>query len=236
MWDDHRVLNRIALALYTLASALVLYAALVLVLRSAMFPLREVRVTAPVHHTTREQLDAIVAHELRGNFFTLDLDSARAAVSKLPWVRNVRLRRAWPDVLEVAIEEHVPLARWGDVALVNTHGELFEAASARRLPLFTGPEGTQAEVRERYAAFRAALTAIGREPVEVNLSSRRAWQIKLDDGNLLELGRADPLPRLERFVAAYPRLAAQLPLQARRIDLRYANGFAVRVPGLRWKA
>jgi cell division protein FtsQ len=234
MWNDHRLLNRIAATLCTLAALVLLYAAIVLVLRSALFPLREVRVTAPVQHTTREQLDAIVTRELRGNFFTLDLDSARAALGKLPWVRNARLRRVWPHTLEVAIEEHVALARWGDVALVNTHGELFEAASAGRLPLFSGPEGTQAEIRERYAAFRAALAAIGREPVEVNLSNRRAWQIKLDDGNVLELGRADPLPRLVRFVEMYPRIAAQLPLQARRIDLRYANGFAVRVPGLRW--
>jgi cell division protein FtsQ len=49
------------------------------------------------------------------------------------------LRRRWPDKLEVVIEEHQALARWGNVALVNTHGELFYAATNKELPVFLGP-------------------------------------------------------------------------------------------------
>lgn len=233
MWDDHRLLDRIVALLHACALLVALYGGLALALHSPLFPLREVRVTTPLESTTREQLDAIVAREVRGNFFTLDLDAARAALERLPWVRNAHLRRAWPDALEVAIEEHVPLARWADTGLVNSHGELFEAASAQRLPVFIGPAGTHAEMHRHYEAFRSALAAIGRQPVEVSLSRRRAWQIKLDDGNVLELGRTDPLPRLVRFVEVYPRLAGQLPVRAHRIDLRYPNGFAVRLPGPR---
>jgi cell division septal protein FtsQ len=39
--------------------------------------------------------------------------------------------------------------------------------------------------------------------------------------------------RLARFASVYPRIAPHLP-ERHRIDLRYPNGFAVRVPGLRW--
>jgi cell division protein FtsQ len=234
MWDDHRRLNRIAAALYTLAALGVAYALLMTVIRLPLFALREVTVAGQILHTTHEQLDAVANRQLRGNFFTLDLEAARRSFEKLPWVRNARLRRAWPDRLEVVLEEHEALARWRDVGLVNTYGEVFDAASASRLPVFAGPEGAAGEIALHYVAFRDALAAIGRRPVEVRLSGRRAWQIKLDDGRLLELGRQDVVRRLARFAEVYPRVAEQLRATVYRVDLRYPNGFAVRLPGLRW--
>lgn len=233
MWDDHRLLNGIATVLYAVAGLLIIYAVLMSIIRLPVFALREIAVTEPVRHTTGDQLDAIATHELRGNFFTLDLEAARAAFEKLPWVRKATLRRAWPDRLHVALEEHVALARWQQTALVNTHGEVFEAASAARLPVFVGPDGAAAEMAAQYAAFRDVLGTIGRAPTELRLSGRRAWQVKLDDGGLLELGRQDVVQRLARFVSVYPRIAGQLSRKASRIDLRYPNGFAMRISGLR---
>ena len=64
-------------------------------------------------------------------------------------MRNVSLRRQWPRRLEVTVEEHVPLARWNDAALVNTDGEMFVADWNGELPLFAGPEGRAAEVTLR---------------------------------------------------------------------------------------
>lgn len=234
MWDDHRLLNQIASFLYALGAVCVLYAVLMVVVRLPIFPLREVRVSGQIAHTTREQVDAIVRQQLRGNFFTLDLERTRLVFEKLPWVRKANLRRAWPDRLEVSVEEHVALARWRDIGLVNTYGEVFEAASNARLPVFHGPEGAAVEMADQYRMFRTALAAIGREPVEVRLSDRRAWELRLSDGFLLELGRQDMNARLARYVSGYARAVAQLRPGTYRVDLRYPNGFAVRVPGLRW--
>lgn len=234
MWDDHRRLGRIAGALIAAAVVAIAYAAMAVAIRLPVFNMRHIQIVGPVAHTTREQVQAIAEKDLLGTFFTVDLDAARAAFERLPWVRRATLRRAWPDRLEVSFEEHVPLARWHDFGLVNEQGEVFEAAFGDPLPVLAGPDGSAAEVAQHYARFREALAAIGRKPVEVRLSNRRAWQVVLDDGRLLELGRADVLGRLQRFVEVYPQIAARLPQSGGRIDLRYPNGFAVRIPGLRW--
>jgi len=230
MWDDHLLLDRVAAWLNAVAALALGYALLLLVVRLPAFAVREVAVTTPAPHTTREQVQSLVESELRGNFFTLDLEQARAAFEKLPWVRRASLRRAWPDRLEVELEEHVALARWRDSGLVNTYGELFEAATDQALPVFAGPSGASVEMADHYRKFQAALAPLGRSAIEVRLSERRAWRLKLDDGYTLELGRHDAVVRVARFAAAYPQASAWLPAGVYRVDLRYPNGFAVRMP------
>ncbi len=85
-----------------------------------------------------------------------------------------------------------------------------------------------------YGVFVGLLAPVGRVPVQLRLSERRAWELELDNGAVLELGRQDLAARLGRFTTAYQRTLARLPARAYRIDLRYPNGFALRQPGLRW--
>ena len=233
MWDNHRLLNRVANVLYAVGAVCVLYAVLMVVIRLPIFPLRQVSVSGQISHTTREQVDAIVRQQVRGNFFTLDLERTRLAFEKLPWVRQANLRRAWPDRLEVLVEEHVAVARWRDIGLVNTYGEVFEAASNARLPVFAGPDGAAAEMVEHYRGFRELL---------LTASDGNHWNCVYrivapghcgsSDGYFLELGRQDMNARLARFVAGYEKAVAQLRPGTYRIDLRYPNGFAVRAAGV----
>jgi cell division protein FtsQ len=236
MWDNAAALNRSANLLHGAAALLILYGCIHYVVHLPVFPLREIRVIGDVGHVTNEQIAAVIARELRGNFFTVDLAQAREAFEKLPWVRKVNVRRQWPDRLEVAVEEHQPLARWGSTALLNAHGEVFEAAISSKLPVFFGPEGTAVEVVARYAEFDRLLAPIGRKVALITLSARRAWQLRLDDGMVLQLGRENLEARLAGFVSAYQRTVARLPQTPSHVDLRYSNGFAVRTPGLKWDA
>jgi cell division protein FtsQ len=234
MWDDAAALRMTSNLLFAVAAALMLYGAVHYVVHLPIFPLRDILVTGDVAHVTHEQVEAVVTRELRGNFFTVDLMQARAAFEKLPWVRKVNVRRQWPDRLEFAVEEHRPLARWGSTALVSAQGEVFEAAINTTLPVLQGPEGTAPEVVFRFQAFQLALEPVGKHIVQMTLSARRAWVLKLDDGMVLELGRDNLEARLSGFVSAYERTVARLPRPSNYIDLRYTNGFAVRSPGLTW--
>jgi cell division protein FtsQ len=232
MWDKPGILNGIANALLAAAFIVVAYAAVHYVVRLPAFPLREVRVTTALAHVTRDQVETVVSGELQGNFFTLDLDHARAGFEKLPWVRNANVRRQWPDRIEVALEEHVPLGRWGGAALVNTHGELFTAAYDGTLPSFVGPPGSAKEITIQYGNFQRSLGALGLAPVQVQVSARRAWQVRLASGLVIELGRENVEARLDRFIGVYDRTVAKLQRRINYVDLRYSNGFAVGIPGL----
>ena len=247
MWDNPRLLNTTASFLIGLALLLFAYAGLQLLLRSPLFPLREVVVRGDLKHADRAEI-AGAMDGVGGNFFAIDLAAVRERLEQVGWVRSVDLRRIWPDRIEVALEEHVAFARWAGGGLVNTFGEPFAAQAgddgAQALPLFAGPAGSEGEIARRYRSFAALLAPLGERLERVVLSPRYAWQLRLageQNSRLqLELGRdgAEPVEtRLARFVAAYPESLGRMPRRAAAeqgvVDLRYPNGFAVRVAG--WK-
>lgn len=230
MWDKPRLLNWIASLLYALSVVLMLYALLFIVVHLPTFPIREVKVDGQLAHVNREQIKLIVAKHLKGNFFTLNLEKTRDAFEKLPWARNVSVRRRWPDKLDVVIEEHQALARWGNIALVNTHGELFQAAADAELPVFYGPSNGAQEVTASYGAYSLVMNKANIKIAQVSLSPRRSWEIKTDKGLVIALGREEMQARLAKFARAYQSTISQLNVNVAYADLRYPNGFAVRKP------
>ena len=240
MWDNPDSLNGCANALYALAAAALIYAGVHAAIHSPLLPLRHLTLQGELAHVTREQAEGAAQAGAVGTFFSVDLDAVRRAFEGLPWVRKVEVRRLWPDRILVAIEEHMALARWGSDTptkrLVNTYGEVFEGElpDAVRLPQFAGPAGSAEEITRRYGAFRQTLAPLGFDPRQVLLSPRYAWQIRLSNGLTLELGRdqlKEPvLERLSRFVAFYAQTLGSLNRRLDYVDLRYPNGFALRVP------
>jgi cell division protein FtsQ len=209
------------------------FGALYWLLLPERFPVTRVEVKSGLQKTTVAQIEAVLPRTA-SNFFVADLVEARTAVEKLPWVRRVAVRRVWPDALEISVEEHVALARWGDDRLVNVQGETFSAKSADVLPSFIAPGGTAAEVTRRYRRFNEIFAPLGTGVERVVLTPRHAWQLRLGNGLHLMLGRdADTAEaRLVEFIKAYPSTVARVGRKHEYVDLRYPNGFAVRLPEL----
>lgn len=236
-WDQPALLNLTADVLFVAGIAALAWAAVTAVQRLPFYPLRELVVTTPLTQVSRAQVEHAARDALAGNFFTLDLALVQEAFGKLPWVRKAEVRRRWPDAVELALEEHVAVARWrqadGEPRLVNSHGEVFAASSQEPLPTLAGPEGSSPEVLARYREFEQALLALGRHPAAVALSPREAWQVRLDDGTVLELGRDEakhPLAeRMARFTTHYRAALDKTHLAGGGVvDMRYPNGFALR--------
>jgi cell division protein FtsQ len=242
MWDDARRIDALARGLLALAAVLLAWGGVAWLVRQPAFAFQEVVVRGPLVRASAAHLEAVVRDELAGTFFTMNLEASRAALARVPWVRKVALRRQWPRRLEVEVEEHVPLARWNDAALVNTDGEVFVADYDGELPLFTGPDGRAAEVAGRYREWGSTLVPLGLAIRELDLSPRGGWRLTAGAAGgalAIEMGRDDPAARLARFVAAYPRTIAVLGKSGTTIDhvdLRYRNGFAARVPGFKERA
>ena len=245
MWHKPHILNAIADLLFAVAAAALIAALAVWMVRMPKLPIQQVVIKEELRQVRRAEIEQVLTGMLRGNFFSVNLEAVRVALEQLPWVRRVNVRRQWPARLEVGIEEHKPVARWEEGRgvskneLVNSYGEVFVALLADKqaavLPQMYGPPGTSAELLKRYGEFTEALAPLSLRPVQVNLSPRLAWQIRLADGMVMDLGReqvkAPVTTRLQRFVDFYPTALGSNPQRPAAVDLRYPNGFAMRSRG-----
>ncbi|MDD3528874.1 MAG: cell division protein FtsQ/DivIB [Gallionellaceae bacterium] len=224
MWDDPAALNRLSA---TLLAATLLFA-LWLAGRQAAeawLPVRVVEVHGARHAETRQGIAPLLAGQT-GGLLAADLAALRRGFEALPWVRSAAVRRVWPDRLAVELEEHIPAAAWNDLAVLDTHGEVFPVRPWPGLPRVHAPEGVEKEVAARHSAFARLLAEHGLAIAALRVDARHAWRIELSDGVGVELGRERLDERLQRFVTFYPLLQARVAA-IRRVDMRYPNGFAV---------
>jgi cell division protein FtsQ len=241
MWDDARQMNALAATLATITAIGLAWTAVIWLVRQPTFAFHDVVVANSLERTNPSHLEAVIREELTGTFFTMDLDRAKVALAQVPWVRGVALRRLWPDRLEVTVDEHAPVARWGDNALVNTRGEVFNATWGNELPLFDGPEGRSIDMLSRYQLWSEELRPLALTVQEIKLSARGGWQLKATGAQgplTVLLGREEPDARLSRFVGVHARTLGALGRAGTRVDavdLRYRSGFAARIPAFREK-
>lgn len=229
MWDR---MPKLRLLISVLIYTLMLgggYAGYWLMQRPDFMPVQQVEVSKQLQHVKAVDVLSVVHREMCGNFFTVDIVHLRKMLEQLPWVRRVDIQRSFPDRLTVNVEEFRARARWNQGMLVSPDGEAFWVPDAKTqaLPQLAGPDGTEKLVVEKYAEFNQDLEKIHLQVKQLTLSSRRAWQVRLDNDIVLELGRENMKVRLARFVAAYPEHFAGARNMIKQVDLRYRSGFAV---------
>jgi cell division protein FtsQ len=211
-----------------------------------MFTVRQIRIES-IYDTELKHVNHLTVRDgalarITGNFFSVNLEQVRTAFELVPWVRRASVRREWPDVLVVSLEEHEALGTWGqDGKLLSTKGDVFtvnlaEADEDNILPEFAGPDGSDKEVVARFKELHAWFARLKLEPLELNLSSRYAWTVRLNNGMTVALGREQDQTtmrtRVERLVSVYPQLLRRLQHGVSTIDMRYPNGLALTAPGL----
>ena len=242
MWNDIRTLNTLTRVMLGVLVLALIYAGYRWTARLPFFALTEIQVRAvsgkPLRYVDESTVRSAAVQRLRGNFFSMDLAAARAAFETVPWVQHASVRREWPNKLVVTIDEFVALGTWGEQGrLISVDGVLFtanldEAEQEGKLPALDGPDESAREVAQRMFDLRDWLAPVKLTPRALSLSKRYAWSARLDNGVVVNLGRANDRAalkaRIDRLVSVYPRLASALPGRIESIDMRYPNGLALK--------
>ncbi|KUE79537.1 cell division protein FtsQ/DivIB [Aeromonas schubertii] len=161
------------------------------------------------------------------NFFELDVNAVQARLNALPWVAQVSVRKKWPNKIKVFLTEQTVASRWNGNRFLSKDGVIFKAPDRVKFPLvsLSGPDDQAKRVLEAYYGYQAVLTPKGFRIAKVNLTARHAWELTLEGGIQLFLGRSDELSRLQRFVDVFPDIQPRELIAY--VDLRYDTGLAV---------
>ncbi len=242
---DVRLMNASALVLAAAAGVMVLAAAVAWGLRHPVFGLTRITVLGDVAHNSAATFRANVAPRVTGNFFTADLGGVRKAFMQVPWVRDAVVRREFPNRLRVILQEHKPVAFWGessDTTLVNSFGEVFEAnpgdVDQEGLPRLIGPQEQSAQVLAMYRQLAPLFEAVDLGIERLTLTGRGSWQAETDSGAVIELGRGGPeeiLARAQRFTETITQATSRYGRRNEAVlsaDLRHGDGYAIRLRGV----
>jgi cell division protein FtsQ len=242
---DVKLMNLTATVLFAAFLVLLLAATAWWALRHPLFAIAGIRVQGDVAHNNAVTLRANVAPRLAGNFFTVSLAGAREAFEAVPWVRRAVVRREFPNRLRVRLEEHQAVAMWGadgETRLVNNFGEVFEANAGDvepdELPRLSGPRQQAPQVLAMYAGLKPLFETLDLTVDRLALTARGSWQLELDTGGVVELGRGTPeevTARTQQFLHTLTQVASRYGRRPEALvsaDLRHGDGYAVRLRGV----
>ena len=193
-------------------------------------PIQAITVDGPFQRVTALQIEEAIGDQLHQGFLSANLKLIQRKINALTWIDGTSVTRRWPGTLEIHVTEQVPAAVWGERGLLNTRGELF-VRDARHvpaeLPRLSGPDGRSADVASRYLKLRDELIPVGLDLRRVHLDARGAWDVTLQNGVNVRLGRRDVDSRIDLFVDVVANLVASREADIEFVDMRYSNGFTI---------
>lgn len=195
------------------------------------FAVSDIRVSG---NRETSEIDVLGQLDLSGftSLMGLDAEKVRGDVEMLPWVRSARVRKVYPDALDINIVERDPFAIW-------QHGEALSVVQAdgrviaplrnghnAKLPLVIGsgaPEHAAAFI-DTVAQF-PALSAHASAYIFV---ARRRWDIRLDNGVTIKLPEKGASQALAEIVSL-DREQALLSRGVVAVDMRIPDRIGVQL-------
>jgi cell division protein FtsQ len=199
-------------------------------IKSASLPIKYVRTEGVFQYLSKNEIKTVIQRLVMTGFFDADMQAIHSAVSTLPWVDTVTVKRIWPDAIDIKVREKKPYARWGKNSLITERGVIFTPNNVEQfqsLTVVTGPELQQEKVLEIMKGIKTALADQSMQLAEFSVNDRWAWRIKLATGLEILLGRNEQLKKLQRFLKTLAVLKQEQVDAMAIVDLRYPNGYAV---------
>ncbi|MEQ9562928.1 MAG: cell division protein FtsQ/DivIB [Woeseiaceae bacterium] len=193
-------------------------------------PIASITIDGPFQRVSALQIEEAISEELQHGFLSADLSQMRQLIVDLPWIDQATVARRWPNQLQISVSEQTPAACWGENGLLNTRGELF-VTDARHvpaeLPRLSGPEDQAAAVAKRYLQIREQLIPMGLDVRRLHLDARGAWEMTLQNGVEVRLGRQNVDQRTTLFLDVAADIVSSREAEIEFVDMRYSNGFTI---------
>lgn len=192
--------------------------------------IKSVEVTGNLKILDKAQLQPAIEPFTKTNLYLLDAKALETELENNPWVQSASMTRIWPDKLTIKIFEQRPVAFWGEKEMLAENGEIIKAVLKEKkgvLPTLYSPRDKGRNMATGFLKIREWMKDFPLKMVEFKEDARGSWQIKLENGMTLKVGREHQEKRLRRFMVGYEQSLVNVINKISVVDLRYTNGFAV---------
>jgi len=192
--------------------------------------IKKVVVTGNLNVLNKKQLAPVIEPFTKTNLYLLDAKALEMAIENNPWVNSASMTKMWPDKLVIKVYEQHPVAFWGKESMLAENGEIIKATLKEKdgvLPKLYSPNGKGRNMATGFLQIRKWMKEFPLKMVEFKEDRRGSWEVKLENGMTLKIGREQQEKRLRRFMVGYEQSLVDVIDKISAVDLRYTNGFAV---------
>lgn len=159
-------------------------------------------------------------------------EGARERIALLPWIQSVAVRKVYPHLLEVRIDERQAFAIWQrgpELSVIEKDGRIiapYTGGDQSKLPLLVG-QGAPEHAPALMAKVAGFPKLASRVRGYIRVGDRR-WDIKLDNGVVIKLPEFD----VDQAMAELVRLDREKGLLSRdiaSIDMRLSDRLTVQL-------
>ena len=161
--------------------------------------IKQVQLLGDLRYLDAENLAKDLRIKFNNNYLDTTLTEVVSEVESHPWISAASARRIWPDTLLIEIVEQRPVAVYNDTQYLGLSGDLFEppALVDEPMPRLYGALSETTQVYSHYSVFSDRLADFAKV-TSVSRGHDLGWEIELEQGFTLKLGRVDILGRLAR--------------------------------------
>lgn len=206
---------------------------------SSVFQVQHIE-TAGLNRLLEKDLVSLVGVNPSARLFDVDLEGVKDRLLSHPWIREVQVRKTFPDTLKIRVSERRPMAfvEEGDRrVLVDETGKVLEELSSTEeegavLPILLGIEigALQRNEHDQYLVFQRAVDLIKiMEPESQTVPGALKIDVRRGKGIVVERNGYRILFGQEGFQKKWERfLSVETDMYMRKIDIKEVD---LRFPG-----
>lgn len=181
-------------------------------------------------HSSKTELAKAIGLRRGDPILTFDIAAARQRLLDLPWIREARINRRLPNMIQVSIRERQPMALWQRnrrLVLVDTQGVVVTKRNLSRfrdLVIIVGKDAPR-HAGALFAMLKSEPALARQVTSAVRVGSRR-WNVQMKPGIRIQLPETDPhlaWHRLARMNVQHKLLSRDV----KSIDLRLPDKLIV---------
>ena len=193
---------------------------------SFVYPIEEVEISSTTSNYDTKKINAIVASIQGQDLLSLDLSDIKKSIRSDDWIRDVEIKKSFPDTLEIIIIPQQPFAIYNSKVMMMDGTVISTSSLPIDLPIIVDHTNDSLSSMKTIILTDKLLQKIDLDikKVEIHDSLIKVFT----SSNILISDRVNYELNLNRLVITFQDLKKLFKREIKSIDMRYSNGFAIK--------
>ena len=193
---------------------------------SFVYPIEEVEITSTASNYDTEKINDIVASIQGQDLLSLDLSDIKRIIRSDDWIRDVEIKKSFPDTLEIIIIPQQPFAIYNSKIMMIDGTIIGSSSLPLDLPIIIDHTNDSQSSMNTVILTGKLLQKIGLDIKKVEIHESHINVSTFT--NMLISDRVNYEVNLNRLVLTFQDLKKLFKREIKSIDMRYSNGFAIK--------